>query len=300
MPPNNFDLPDYYDRAFEYDPPIYESVSRSTNLAAYREWRTLWARRHFHEAMEEYSSSDPDRTRTSIVLGLPYHPDFPEVFAQHIGSFHEDGVRLPLADVEHFLETTYGLGLKQPDCDYLIDVLTDTQTAVSLHANVARALQWLETKKFELPVWPSQSSSAGADLTKHEKRATSTDSNLSEVDDNQLNLAECITEAEGYYFSTSSFTWNEVDRLAETLGLIKEGKYVLSTQDKGALAGFVDALKRKRIFNQLNLLVLQEAIGRRYSVPLRINHRSDKRLNFFNLTTAKLKVIFPPEGEPRI
>lgn len=303
MPANIEDLPDYI--SFEYDEPVYEAHSYSTNLAEYRTWRNLWARRHFHEACEDWDSSQPDLTTDSIILRLPYHPDFPEVFIQHLTAISEDG--LSLADVQHFLETNYGSSLEKPDCDYLSNLISSIPDPGHFPNNKIRALQWLVDKKAELPLWPPQFSKQGTTLQKYRIYTTShINSAKNKYDDTVNNLSAAmpaqvnkrprplqnsapvlLDENPFKALLLEGFSFALLTQLLHKLDLINDNGIATGKAKPGALAGVVFALRYKNCIMQT-----PEAIRRALTEEFKVTLSSRSLQGAYNPRNKSSKYFY--------
>jgi hypothetical protein len=126
------------------------------NLRKYKMYNMLKAQIWLHNEIDSFG---PGALIDEFVLTLMYHPRFPDTFFNFIAN-SVDGLPILLTEeVEPFLERNYNDNIEQPDCEYLLLILTlwSKQYTVLRASNLNRALAWIEDKRAQLPIWSANS-----------------------------------------------------------------------------------------------------------------------------------------------
>ncbi|MFD1874285.1 hypothetical protein [Hymenobacter bucti] len=178
----------------------------------------------------------------------PYHPDFSEALRAQV-------LQCPLQEVGLYMNELLKVNPPLRDAfglNYLLDTLQDT---TQLSKRLERAIFWLSKQKAE-------EITHVADLP--------------------------IIELQPYEFSISEETLSKIDILAENMGLISEGAFILGERKKSALVGFHQALKEAGwiggTYDERNAF-----FGNRYSISLIQNtYRGTKTGEAYHRKTNKI------------
>jgi len=150
------DAPDFRDQRGAAAP-SYDKGNKADNLREYKLYNMLRCQLRLADEVDD--ALDPDALLDLVILKLMYHPRFPSLFFNVIANQVEGIPTLQTKDVAAYLETNYGDGLQQPDCDYLSSILTlwGQRYPVLYPANLKKASDWLEKRQQSLPAWPTTS-----------------------------------------------------------------------------------------------------------------------------------------------
>ncbi|WP_125917074.1 hypothetical protein [Hymenobacter coccineus] len=249
-----------------YQMPKYDSPSAYVNFITYKAWRKLWAEKAFEDIIDETDSKSVV-TINEIILELPYHPDFPQVFFAYIVNRLEGCPPLDAEEVDKFMEDHYGRDLDRPDCDYLLDILNNGRHSVQAPKNVNRAVRWIRAKQKELGPWPP----LPKEMIKHDKHALSPDATAIKTEKNNI-VADTISHVQSVQNGNSEqylrsekgknnpaasgskpfdrllvppFSLPRLNKLLQDLGLIDDNNRKTNLATPKAWAGVVYALYEK-------------------------------------------------------
>lgn len=244
--------------------PVYDSPSYQENLERYKAWCELLSEQSF-----EYAIGDIDKgsivSVKELILEFPYHPNFAEVFFSYLVNRLEDCQPLHPDGMENFLDSMYGAILERPDCDHLLAAIRKHgRYPVQAPENIQRAVQWLEAKQRELPIWPPQygepdengrikrlhavnlaTLNAGQSPKENEARVT--------PDEQTLPNPECKAISQGTDVNPfgkalhGQLTFHKLKKLLYSIELIDEDETETVKASAGAWAWVICALKEKML-----------------------------------------------------
>jgi hypothetical protein len=147
--------PDYRDER-ERVTPKYDKEFYEENVKDYKMHNMINAQIFLDDEIELL---DRDALIDHTVLGIIYHPRFPDTFFNYVANSVNGIPILQAENVEAFLNGNYGEDLQQPDCEYLLLILElwRRRYTVLHYNNLNIAFAWIEKKKLSLPAWPIKS-----------------------------------------------------------------------------------------------------------------------------------------------